>query len=372
MNLSFKDLLFDPNLPLKTQTHLSKKEAQADLEMLHYALTRAYPACWKMNSDEWARILETLQNITLPESIDRREFGSMISDILWDIPDGHLKVRFGSETLGAKFHKNLRQVSTGSNVAGTDVWKIEMHDSPRGSIPVFGISRYPQSSEPHWQGFLEAVKHNLKASALVIDLRGNDGGDDTKAIEMTSLLLGHDLHIDWVREVICESAEAYALQINTYSKIIWINYDSKSLEAPAELKAHLEYLKTRASELQGQKPQKTIHKLPALSKKSLGAGAFNKPIYVLIDAETRSSGEWTVLYLKQHPQTVVVGDNTFGMIHFGNSGQLLLPYSQLTVALCMKINELISGEFYEKIGIPPTIRVSNEDSLKYTLTNLIK
>lgn len=57
-------------------------------------------------------------------------------------------------------------------------------------------------------------------------------------------------------------------------------------------------------------------------------------------SDTVSSGEWTSLYFKKHPNAKIAGENTYGMIHFGNTVYLRLPHSGLSVALCMKINEL--------------------------------
>lgn len=59
------------------------------------------------------------------------------------------------------------------------------------------------------------------------------------------------------------------------------------------------------------------------------------------------------------------------MIHFGNSGRLRLPNSGLEVTLCMKINELTDGRFFEKVGIPPNVRVNGTDSLELVLSQLV-
>lgn len=93
-------------------------------------------------------------------------------------------------------------------------------------------------------------------------------------------------------------------------------------------------------------------------------------VFVLVDGETKSSGEWATLYFKRLPNCTVIGSPTYGMIHFGNSGYLKLPSSGLEVTLCMKINRLTSGEFYEKSGIVPDIFIENQDSYKYVLDKL--
>jgi len=372
MKFSFEDLLFDPSLPAFGKILLSVQEMKEDLELLAFALDRAYPAAWKMSPEAWARVLGSLHGLRVSEGLSCEEFGSLLADVLWDIPDGHLKVRLRTETLGKKFHKNLRIPTTGANIAGEKVWSINLHQSFQGPVPVIGISWFPQPSEDPWNGFLEEVAKHKNALNMIIDLRGNDGGNDTKAIEMTSLLLGNELVIDWVQEVICESPESYALQINTYEKIILNNYGHDRYKAPKEIHEQIELCRKKASEMQNREPLKTINRLESSLNPLLGPDAFRGRLFVLIDPKTKSSGEWTALYLQKHPNTILVGENTYGMIHFGNSGVLRLPHSQLDITLCMKINELTDGRFFEKTGVPPDVHISGEDSLKYTLAALIK
>lgn len=369
---SYTDLLFKPSGLSSEKNTLSIHEMKEDLEILVYALTRAYPGAWAMSSDAWKNIVDQIQNLSLQDATSPETFGTAIADILWDIPDGHLKVRLNTQTLGDQFHKNLREPSTGNNLAGEKVWSIEHHQSPKGLIPIIAISWFPQPSEIQWDGFLEEVSKLKHAPALIIDIRGNDGGNDSKAIDMTSILLGKELIVDWVREVICETAESYALQMNTYEKILWNTYGLHRDRAPREITEELENLKQKAKALKNQKLEKTFNQLPASTGPLLTPNGFQGPIFVLIDSKTKSSGEWTALYLQKHPNTVLVGDNTYGMIHFGNSGILPLPNSRLEITLCMKINELSDGRFVEKTGIPPDVLVSNDDSLEYTLKNLIK
>src|SRR5690606_23779353 len=103
------------------------------------------------------------------------------------------------------------------------VWISQIRETPSGKVPVIGIFWFPQSSESPWSGFIDEIKNIASFNAVVFDLRGNGGGDDSKAIEATSVLLGKGLGFEWVREIVCESSESYALQANTYSRILWQN-----------------------------------------------------------------------------------------------------------------------------------------------------
>ena len=60
-------------------------------------------------------------------------------------------------------------------------------------VPVFAITSFPSHEDPAWNGFLDAVRReSASAPALVLDLRGNGGGDDTTGRAVAKLLYGAD------------------------------------------------------------------------------------------------------------------------------------------------------------------------------------
>lgn len=377
MALNYKKFLFDPHHDTVTNpANTSVVKFRKDIDFLVEALEKAYPAKWIMSEAQWKHIISDLYALKFDENTPAELFGTQIADILWQVPDGHLKVRLRDQILGHEFKNHLRKPTTGSNLAkssSNECWKLEHRSAPLGNIPVIAISSFPQASEPPWVGFSEAIRNTLNAPAIIVDLRGNGGGDSTRAHEMASTFLGRDLEEDWVREIVCETAEAVALQINTYENIIWKNYRSKNLAPPMELVQILETLKERAESLATRplSDSKTIHQQVPREMTNLPDLGFKNKIFVLIDPATISSGEWTALYLKKHPNAILVGENTYGMIHFGNTGRLQLPHSKLSIQLCMKINELTDGRFFEKTGIAPDVPVSNKDSLDYVISELI-
>lgn len=95
--------------------------------------------------------------------------------------------------------------------------------------------------------------------------------------------------------------------------------------------------------------------------------AYPKPVLVLVDAACASSCEGTVLYVKSHPQAVVIGEPTGGYVHFGDTGTLFLPHSHLQVSVPTKYFR-IEGNFYERSGITPDIPVeAGTDALDVAL-----
>lgn len=362
----------------KAASTITNVEAGNDRDYLVEALEKAYPGKWAMKQTEWAQILKNLRALKFVDPVYVDSLGEILADELWPIPDGHLKVKKQGVTCGTLYKKYLRQPSTGANLANREkgeFWKFESKETPRGKIAILAISGFPQSSEPVWEGFQETTSKILTASTLIVDLRGNGGGDDTKASELVSALLGYELDQSWIRQIVLESAESYALQINTYERIIWENYKKKNEEPPAELEVLLTELKEKAQDFSLHFPdgKKTVIEVDSAVASGERSPKFKGDIFVLIDPQTVSSGEWASIYLKKLPQTKTVGENSYGMIHFGNTGYLQLPHSGLAVSLCMKINEFTDGSpFYEKTGLSPDIRITGKNSFDYVLDHLSK
>jgi C-terminal processing protease CtpA/Prc len=73
--------------------------------------------------------------------------------------------------------------------------------------------------------------------------------------------------------------------------------------------------------------------------------------------------------LRMLPFVTVVGENSFGAIHFGDPGVLKLPYSKIIVGMGIIYNQYRDGKFRELTGIAPDIRVPDgRDAIKYLLT----
>lgn len=358
-------LLIDDSSARFTNDELSAESVKVDIAILLYALERAYPGKWSMNEESWNAVLDRISSINGP--LCAADLAEQIANHLWPIPDGHLKVKGGATIFGQGYRNSLRPSSVGENSIRDDrVWDVQKVERDGKHISLLAIRWFPQPSEASWSGFFEQFPEIVKSEALIIDLRGNDGGNDQNAMELASYLLGRPLPLNWIQEVICESPGSYALQANTYQRIL-DQCVHREGSAPSELVVQRNYLLQRMRELNADAMEKRIHRDDQFSPSiPLPLRPYPGKIFVLIDSRTKSSGEWAALYLKRHPNTILVGEHSYGMIHFGNGGLLRLPKSGIEVTLCMKLNELVGGRFYEKAGIPPDIPVKG-DALSYVL-----
>lgn len=82
---------------------------------------------------------------------------------------------------------------------------------------LISITSFYQSTSPAWNGFLEKVKGLLpQAQLVIIDMRGNGGGDDAKGFELSTLLAGNPLKHPYGPQWNSYRPETYQLFVNTF------------------------------------------------------------------------------------------------------------------------------------------------------------
>lgn len=163
-------------------------------------------------------------------------------------------------------------------------------------IPVIDCKRFYYENEAErseLEGFIESAVRYRNDDPLIIDLRDNPGGSDAYIYDFILGLFGVEP---------CYSC----CFIQRYSPLFRAYLKQKHI--PIEPKADVE---VREDEL-----------IPIESR---------KPIYVLFNENTFSSGESAVAYLKTVSSTVTVGEHTGGAFSFGNCLRIYLPNSHLPV-----------------------------------------
>ncbi len=265
------------------------------------------------------------------------EFFKLLKPVVADIPDGHISARFGTIRFETKYKKPYKNV--GKNIAGSRPVYGEMRD---GDIAVIGFSTMIKSDE-FKNAIIDFAKNILpKSNALVVDLRGNTGGNSWYSDLFAEHLCGA-----WI-----DSMQAVYVRTNRDAK------EFLSVVYPTAPWAKL----PESDELVVWKTGKNY--TPDTTK------AYMKPIYILTDRQTASSAEMFLLRMMHHPYVVVVGDNSSGTEVFGNVGSAMLPNSQIKLTIGMNYR-VLPQENFELNGVTPNIKCpENTDALTMALREI--
>ena len=67
-----------------------------------------------------------------------------------------------------------------------------------------------------------------------------------------------------------------------------------------------------------------------------------------------------------------VGQHTYGAVHYGSVGSVILPYSSVALNMGIGFNKYKDGRFIEKMGIKPDIEVPTGKDALQVVYNLIE
>ena len=286
-----------------------------------------------------------------------------IAEIFNDLPDNHLQAYLDNNCLDKSLLKK-RKSDIGGNIALNEsnkayVTSFKNHNGNK--IGIIGIKRFPAFDDLKWDGFETDIKKLKMTSKIIIDLRGNSGGDDSRGIQLASYLKGEDIiKGHFAKDYEGTNSQNYILILN---KMIAKSNGDHNNPWQRYIEHYQEMLKNPPQE----KYTSTFHE--SYLNTRINEASYNKPIYVLADASCGSSGESTLQALRTLKNVKVVGQNTAGTTHFGNQGLLILPHSRMEISMSTKFIKFNDGKFIEKAGHSPDISVPDgTDALDFALT----
>jgi C-terminal processing protease CtpA/Prc len=238
-------------------------------------------------------------------------------------------------------------------------------------VPVLGITRMPPHEDASWGHFSRAILSLQKSSAMIIDLRGNGGGDDARGFELARSVLGKQAKTTKVHARIIETAAAWAMQSNLH-KLKMLDLEHQGSSIPSYLlKRYQENLdREKLAENNLEEVNRVIDFDPVISGEYANP-VYHGKIYILIDSDCGSSCEGTLEALKLHPNAISVGENTAGYVNYGETGRFVLPNSRILIQVTSKHFEYPDNRNFEKVGYPPDVRIPpGVDALDYVLREL--
>ncbi len=366
------DLIIKDEVSLKFPSSITDQEAREDIDYLIYALDTAYGGRNYLLQETFQNAKNALKNI--PTFTSMENFHQEIDSALFLIPDNHLMAYYKGNI--SKIRKSsYKKSSVGKNAISDSnkVWEVKTKKIGLKNILYISITRFPNYKNKIWNNFIDSVAKDLKKSnAIILDLRGNTGGDDQMGISLAELLFGHPIEHPIKRQYRSQTPETFALKVNT-QKVYIKNIQMDEEKVPTDIEQELIY--------QEENFKKALNNeiSPLYTRTDKGTGSrldpitgFKKPIYILMDSECGSSCEFTIAAFEWHPYVKRVGENTRGTFHFSNAAIAVLPNSKFKVMIPTQHSEYFDKRFIERVGFSPDIKVeSGKDALDIT-ENLIK
>ncbi len=353
---------------------ISADQASEDIDFLIYVLKSGYGGRSYAPNDSFAKAIDSLK--TIPSSLSMSDFHQKIDESLFVIPDNHMRCYYlGKVSKKRQDYEDKSEGNVGqNNIKDTSkIWETRTDKVGKKKILYISIVRFPSSESKIWSGFLTSVSSKMKSSdSIVIDLRGNSGGDDKKGMELAELLFGHPIEHPIKRQYRSQTPETIALITNRFAlDIINIKYDNQKV--PDYLVKDLNESKERyARALKKEIPIEFIRTDKGRGNKFTPVTGYKKPIYLLMDKSCGSSCEFTIAAFEWNKYAKRVGENTNGTFHFSNAGIAILPNSKFKVIIPSQYSEYFDQRFIERIGLSPDIRVNAGEDAYMQIKQVIR
>jgi hypothetical protein len=346
---------------------LNSKQVDRDISFLMQVLDKAYVGKQFLPSGKYYTLLSGLS--VIKGSYSREHLKDVIDEVLLSVPDGHLKAMTYAPSKKRMQRYRLLQSKKPSKIKN---WHIKKYTVRGQRILDINIKLFPDSKSKSWRQLISKLKSLLAQTDVVImDLRDSPGGNSLAGQKLVEALTGRENQSAIIKEVHVQTPWALGLMINMLTQNKW-NVELSKKPVSQYLKNHIteakrlyqESLHTNLVKPWGVIEDSVRHR----SKVKVANKAYHGPIVLLQGSACRSACELFVKTMKMFPNTIGVGQSTSGILHFGNAGPLILPYSRIMVMIPTVYLELYDREFIEGRGVKPDVTLSlNKDAHKYAI-----
>jgi len=228
-----------------------------------------------------------------------------------------------------------------------------------GGIPVVRIRTFSDQHIEYINEFLACAAKYRDSPCLIVDIRGNGGGNTAYARQWITRYTGEtpvlpQIYTELVSETSMMGRSNYfAHMLSMYPELEAQGYGHKS----EEFKGYAEEI---------ENGQVSIHwsNYCVPNPRTI---ANNRTLIVLIDKNVGSAAEGFLSYLLLVENVVFVGENSGGALTYGQMTRHMLPNSKILVDLPISLNVFVDLEYREEKGFYPDLWVPSEDALNFAV-----
>jgi hypothetical protein len=228
-----------------------------------------------------------------------------------------------------------------------------------GGVPVVRIRSFGDHPREYIDGFLDSASRYKGEPCLIVDIRGNGGGNEAWPKQWIIGFTGRRPdRVQVFTELISETAmigrsNSYALALHNVPELEEQGYRAKV----EEFRGYAESI---------DEGDFTPYWWPYAVPRPQDIPS-NTTLIVLMDANVYSSGEGFISYLHQVENVVLVGENSGGALTYGQMSHHRLPNSKMLVGLPTSLNVFVDLEYREEKGFFPDLWAPAEDALNYAV-----
>jgi len=255
-----------------------------------------------------------------------------------------------------QFHINLQR-------SDFDYYAEEVfREDNMGGIPVVRVRGFGDSDPEDLERFVKTATSHRGDPVVIVDIRGNGGGNERWPINWIEGLTGHRAGaVFTVSEL--ESKTSLIGRANAF------NYWDQNISGSSLFTSQAKLFTQRAERIEvGQRDSGwTNPDFPALTLIQN-----DTTVVVVTNNLVASAGEGLVMRISQAENVLFVGENTMGCLTFGNISLHQLPNSNLKVWMPINFSIFQDRVFREEIGLSPDIWVPAQDAVNFTVAALRK
>jgi hypothetical protein len=226
-----------------------------------------------------------------------------------------------------------------------------------GGIPVLRVRSFSDHHADALNQFLETASAHRGEPAIIVDVRGNGGGNETWPVRWIQGLTGQRAESVFIFSEL-HSKTTMAGRANGFAYLYDLYPGTASYREEAEgftdIAQRFEDGTRQPSWVGPRYPQ-----LPLIPN--------DTTLILVMNDRVASSGEGLIMRASQAENVVLVGENSQGCLTFGNPGAHQLPHSRLMVRLPINWGLYPDMGFREEKGLAPDLWVPAADAVNYAV-----